>query len=261
MDNNKESWFAEPNYRFVDSNGTNIIGTFRSTSCKRFWSSSSFDGETCYHCRQIPSLGSFRKRLSRRSENTENRDITNIRNAFLNLPDKDERIKTLQNKVAKKDSLIFFALRENLRLKSQKRDLKDKLTEFSKRGSIKSICFQLNKAAEENKFKDLTVFKGMLHSCATNFHRQKNGQRYDQSVKEFYEVIMYWAGPRLATFIAENLCGPEVHSVYRWRKQHLLNLIDGHAEENFVKIASIYKDAMKSLEVKKVKVVCFLHLQ
>lgn len=84
MDNNKESWFAEPNYHFVNLNGTNINGTFRSTSCKRFWSSSSFDGETCYHCSQIPSLGSFRKRLSRRSTNTENRGHNKHKKSVLN---------------------------------------------------------------------------------------------------------------------------------------------------------------------------------
>ena len=27
-------------------------------------------------------------------------------------------------------------------------------------------------------------------------------------------------GPRIATFVAINLGGPEIHSMYRWRNQH-----------------------------------------
>ena len=57
-----------------------------------------------------------------------------------------------------------------------------------------------------------------------------------------YEVIMYWAGSRLASFIGLNLLGPEVHSIYK------LITVD----ENFIKITSMYENANKYPEAQKI---------
>ena len=60
----------------------------------------------------------FRKRLLRRSvNNNETRNITKIRNDYLTIPEKDTRIKALQTSLDKKESQVFFALQENIRLK------------------------------------------------------------------------------------------------------------------------------------------------
>ena len=65
---------------------------------------------------------------------------------------------------------------------------------------------------------------------------------------------MYWGGPRLANFIAANLYGPEVHSIYRWRKQHSITLYDGINIENFKMAANIYSHSMKNAKLTQVPV-------
>ena len=67
-------------------------------------------------------------------------------------------------------------------------------------------------------------------------------------------MIMYWGGPRLGTFIAMNLFGPEVRSMWRWRKENLTVLLDGMAEQNFKQIGNIYREAMEKLKIGKVPV-------
>ena len=65
------------------------------------------------------------------------------------------------------------------------------------------------------------------------------------SFKLFLEVILLWGGPRLANFVALNLCGPEVHSIYRWRSQHRVALNGGILLKNFKKLACVYENVMK----------------
>ena len=65
---------------------------------------------------------------------------------------------------------------------------------------------------------------------------------------------MYWGGPRVATFVALNLLGPEVHTQYRWRKQCQLQLAEGIRRQNIIKVGSIYRQAMESLGLHRVPV-------
>ena len=65
------------------------------------------------------------------------------------------------------------------------------------------------------------------------------------SFKLFLEVILLWGGPQLANFVALNLCGPEVHSIYRWRSQHRVVLNGGILLKNFKKLACVYENVMK----------------
>ena len=60
---------------------------------------------------------------------------------------------------------------------------------------------------------------------------------------------------RIATFVAINLCGPEIHSIYRWRNQHLVHLDGGFEENNFKVLGKLYKEAMSNLGVKHVPVL------
>ena len=211
----------------------------------------------CYNCQKIPNLKSFSKRLVARTQaigDKDFRDTSRIRNEYLTSEEKIRKLSQLQEKLKKQESSIFFLSRENIKLKIRRRSLKESLMEYAKRGSMKSICFQLNKAADEKMLDDKHVLKDMLESCAQNFHREKQGRRYKKGVKEFYEVIMYWGGPRLGTFIVMNLFGPEVHSMWRWRKENLTVLLDGMAEQNFKQIGNIYREAMEKLKIGKVPV-------
>ena len=67
----------------------------------------------------------------------------------------------------------------------------------------------------------------------------KNGRRHSCSLKLFMEVLLMSGVLRIATFVASNLCGREIHSIYRWRNQHRVSLADGIVQSNF-KILGTY---------------------
>ena len=50
---------------------------------------------------------------------------------------------------------------------------------------------------------------------------------------------MLWGGPRLVTFVAMNICGPEVHSIYRWHNKQS-GIGGGIQARNFKKLSDIY---------------------
>ena len=58
----------------------------------------------------------------------------------------------------------------------------------------------------------------MLEAVSRNLHAEKNGKQYHPLL--FLEVLLMLGGPTIATFVAINLGGPEIHSIYRWRNQH-----------------------------------------
>ena len=163
------------------------------------------------------------------------------------------KLQVLQDRVKKKESKIFLLTQENQRVKGRLHCLKVKLAEYSKRGSMKAVCHQFNRAAPEGKLESEKVLKEGSTTCSNNICKKKQGKRYNKTVKEFYEVLMYWGGPRIATFVAFNLLGPEIHTLYRWRKKKDIDLEEGIVEENFVKIAKIYEEAL-TLSLGKVPV-------
>ena len=59
-------------------------------------------------------------------------------------------------------------------------------------------------------------------------------------MKMFFEVVMIWGGPRLVKFVSQNLYGPEIHSVFRWRKQHSKSFHVGISKENYIVLSDIY---------------------
>ena len=249
-DNELETWYVDANYRFK-FNETQCTGTFRHTECLRAAPADHLIDNMCVHCRKIPKLPSFRKRLLRRKEE---RDSAKIRDEYLTHPERAEKLKNLRKESRDKDSQIFLLQQEKRRLQNRRQNLIFRLQRYSERGSMSTVCHQLNRAADEGKLKDENVLREVLTTCANNMLKKKQGKRYTKSVKEFYEVLMYWGGPRIASFVALNLHGPEVHSLYRWRKNESLHLSEGIAEANFVKIVDIYKNIMSSLGLSKVPV-------
>ena len=205
----------------------------------------------CGKCQVIPTLKSFRKRILRRKEE---RDASKIRNNYLTVQEREVKLQALQDRVKKKESKVFLLTQENQRLKRRRHCLKVKLAEYSKRGSMKAVCHQLNRAAQEGKLESENVLKEVLATCGNNICKKKQGKRYNKTVKEFYEVLMYWGGPLIATFVALNLLGPEVHTLYCWRKKKDIDLEEGIVEENFVKITRIYEEALNTLSLGKVPV-------
>ena len=58
----------------------------------------------------------------------------------------------------------------------------------------------------------------------------------------FYEVLLTLGGQKLAKFVAANLEGPDLSTIYRWRTKNRLNLELGINANNFKKLAELYKE-------------------
>ena len=212
----------------------------------------------CSACERVPKLPSFKKRLLLRTEKTNSdgtRNNAQIRNDFLSPTEMQRKLKTQKEKLDEKDSQLFFLQSKNLRLRIRKQTMKEKLAEFARRESMKAICHNLEKAAENGYLNDRNTLVGVLQTVSRNFHVEKNGRRYQSSFKLFLEVLLLWGGPRIATFVAINLWGPEIHSMYRWRKQHLVHLDGGLEESNFKVLGKLYSEAMRNLGIKHVPVL------
>ena len=253
-DNGKVSWYAEPNYAFVQctENGPKQVrGTFRHSSCRRVADSGTFSNDTCFNCSQIPNCKSFRKRILQRTGHygTIPRGIQ-LNFQYMTAEESTEKLREMRKERDEKDSEIFFLKAENLRLKLRIRTAKEKLKEFSRRGDLKAISYKLEKAGEAGMFNDKQVLLDTLGCVANNLHvKGSQGKRYKTSVQQFFEVVLIWGGPRLATFVANNLFGPEVHSIYKWRQAKTYNFAQGIILENVKKIASIYSATKKSLGI------------
>ena len=64
-----------------------------------------------------------------------------------------------------------------------------------------------------------------------------------------------WGGPRLANFVAMNIGGPEIHSIFRWRKQNTLDVKGGLRHENFANIKQIFLRAKSKHQIPLVPVL------
>lgn len=136
--------------------------------------------------------------------------------------------------IQRNNSEIFFLQSSQLRMKTRVRSLTEKLMEFSQSGSMKAICHQFTKADEEGKFEDEFVLRDMLETVARNLHVKKQGKQYKASTQMFFVVLLIWDGPGVATFVSNNMFGPEIHSVFCWRKEHSLELETGLTERNLL---------------------------
>ena len=101
-----------------------------------------------------------------------------IRNDFLSTFEMQQKLKEQKEKLDDKESQLFFVKSKNLRLRMRKRSLDEKLAEFARRGSMKAICHNLDKAAQNGYLKDRNTLVGVLQTVARNFHVEKNGRRY-----------------------------------------------------------------------------------
>lgn len=63
----------------------------------------------------------------------------------------------------------------------------------------------------------------------------------------FLEVLLMLGGPRIATFVATNQGGPEIHSTYRWRNHQRVWISGGIQETNFRKLGPLYKETMANI--------------
>ena len=164
-----------------------------------------FKNDMCSVCEGVPKLPSFKKRLLLRSERIGSdgkRNKSTIRNDFLSTFEMQQKLKEQKEKLDDKESQLFFLKSKNLRLRMRKRSLDEKLAEFARRGSMKAICHNRDKAAQNGYLKDRNTLVGVVQTVTRNSHVEKYERRYQSSFKLFLEVLLLWGGPRVATFVA-----------------------------------------------------------
>lgn len=205
----------------------------------------------CSACSKIQKLESFRKRILLRNEKTSQetnkRDTSSVHNEYLTSKEMVEKLKEQKEKLDHKDDQLLFALSTAIRLRIRAGNLRDKLREYSRRGSVKAICFKLQRAADLGLLNDKTTLMAMLETVLRNLHVEKNGKQHHPSFKLFWKVLLMLGGPRVATFVAINQGGPEIHSIYRWRNQHRVDISGGIRESNFKKLVPLYKEGMANI--------------
>ena len=261
LDDGEKTWYADTNCKYQvmskDGSTTYMRGSFRSEQCLklvRVKIKEQFSSTTCAACEEIVHSRSFRARALR-TNRKESKARTHVREEYLTVSELKSQHREVKAKYRQLRGKMFFAKSKLLKQMLRSKDLKEKLIEFSKRGSISAICHQLSVAAETGQLDNRHVLKDVLSTTAQNFHVQKEGNRYKGSLKMFYEVLLTWGGPRLASFVALNLNGPEVHSIYRWRKEKDVQLSVGLSLHNFQTVSKIYKDIMAKHEIPKVPVL------
>jgi hypothetical protein len=253
QDEKEDTWFAEPNYAFkmyIGDELAKMTGTFRHVKCTRAAPEGTFVANMCYNCRTVPNLKSFRKRALKRNNKMDHNargPTTNFQN--MNHDEMLSKLREMREEIKSRDSQLFFLTSEIARLKIRVRTTKEKLKEFARRGDMKGIAHKLQMAAEQGLFKDQGTLFDLLDTVSRNLHVKKQGRRYKASVEQFMEVILIWGGPRLADFVSQNLLGPHLHTIYKWRQQKQPHVKPGLYEQNFVELSEIYKKAKQRLEL------------
>ncbi len=80
-----------------------------------------------------------------------------------------------------------------------------------------------------------------LKTLAHNLNVIKQGKRYEPSQCLLYDSVSYMFVPKAVSSLASNLCGPDSHKIYGWRKQNELH-VTGSLEENFKLIDRMYRE-------------------
>ena len=164
-----------------------IKGTFRSSACFRVADAGTYTNDMCSACVSIPALQSFKKWILRRTESCNSageRDLASIHNDFLNSTELVQKLREQKASLEKETSELFFQQAKNLRLRIRVRSLREQLGEFARRGSMKSVCHNLQKAVDSGLLDDKQTLTGVLTTVARNFHIQKNGRRYQALCQE-----------------------------------------------------------------------------
>ena len=77
---------------------------------------------------------------------------------------------------------------------------------------MRAITYKLVKASNEGLLKDKSVLSALFQTVSNNLHRE--GKRYSKSLHDFYEALLILCGPKLAIFVATNIGGPDINTIY-----------------------------------------------
>ena len=195
-----------------------------------------------------------------RAQKTDDLGERNTNRICFDYLTKTERLEALRKKnelLESKDSELFLLKQQNLQLKVRVRTLKESLKEYSRRGDLKAICYNLPKADQQGLLNDRTVFIDTIETVARNFQaRSPRGRRYNASVQQFYEALLILGGPEVCNFVSLNLQGPNIHTVYHWRQSNVIKFKPGILGDNFIQVYALLKKIKEKFNLPKTPWLC-----
>ena len=99
-------------------------------------------------------------------------------------------------------------------------------------------------ASEQGLFNDKTVLRDFLTTISKNLHVKKQGKRTKVSTKLFFEVVLIWGDPRLATFVTSNVWTWNTLSLYGKHNRDHTTLEGGINRADMSKTAVFYKESI-----------------
>ena len=142
----------------------------------------------CSACNSIPKIDSFRLKLQRRSDSRDDLNEADTRKTnFAYLP-RDQLLLKLRETKEQLEccrSQVFLLSSALARVKQRAHSLKDKIKEFSRRGNISAIGYNIAKAYKEGKLKDKAGLVNILDTISQNLCKKKKGKRYSANSKDF----------------------------------------------------------------------------
>ena len=246
-DKSQKTWWPEPHTE-VKFEEKIYKGTFRSAKCNGMTVDRNM---ICEECKKIPSFDSFTKRLKLRSEARSEK--TNI--VHLNHPELLKKAQEKASSVRELSSKLFIEKSMNVRLRIRTRQLREKVGEQANRGNMKAIAHKLICAANNGSFDDKNVLLDTLKTVSRNLHTKKRGRRYEESCRQFYEVLLILGGPSIAKFVALNLDGPDIDTIHHWRRKSKLNLKLLPCKTNMDQFLALFSELKKKHNVPLVPVL------
>ncbi|KAJ7387394.1 hypothetical protein OS493_004388 [Desmophyllum pertusum] len=180
-------WYGEPYFQ-----SGSVKGTFRHVHCKRIVNKEHTSNGMCSACQGIPKINTFRMKLLRRNEQTKANSPDKINFAYLSKEDTIGKLRDARDQIERYKSKLFLLSSELARVKTRAKSLKDEIKEFSKRGDIKAISYNIAKAYDEGKLKDKTGLIDILGTISNNLRRKKKGKSQTANRFTHNEVLHQW---------------------------------------------------------------------
>ncbi len=214
-------------------------GTLRGIPCNRITINTS---GICTNCAAIPSLMSFRLRVTRHKITEEPKIKTN--NKHLSTTQAITKFSAMRKK-SKRDGMKQVWVHGNIqKLLAQKQRLISKIQSAANCGDISAICKNLQCAYEGGHLSDKTNIISFMKTLSANLSKKGKGRRYDEFTKQMALSFNILGGPLLAKTFSENLGGPCDGTLRKIKKSERQPMSIGLEDAPFVYAANVIKQSM-----------------
>ena len=241
--NDEVEWLPEPFFQ-----EGHVSGTFRHINCVRVGYVGTFVDGMCSKCSSIDKINTFRCKVWRRAK--ERSDATNrVRFDYLSHAELCERLRESRKREDQLYHKTFLLSSELRRAVDSKQEFKDKLHEVCSKGNFGEIACNIATTIRKNKITGKEGVLDIMKIISSNLSKNSKGKRYSNctTTTDFYEAVLLMFGPKACTFVADNLLGPHVHTVMKWRKSKTKPFDFTEPVSVFKMVSSIYKSLKHNL--------------